>query len=57
MVNDHILAPRQDGAMYLTSYEHWTKTENAARNYLLGFCFENYQLFRPRCKGNRLYRV
>jgi transposase len=43
--------------MDLTSYERLVKTENAARKYLLGFCFENHQRFCPRCKGKKLYRL
>ena len=33
--------------MDLTTYERLIKTEFAARNYLLGFCFENHQRFSP----------
>jgi transposase len=43
--------------MDLTTYERLVKTENAARKYLLGFCFENHQRFCPRCKGKKLYRL
>ena len=43
--------------MDLTAYERLVKTENAARKYLLGFCFENHQRFCPRCKGKKLYRL
>lgn len=43
--------------MDLTSYERLVKTENDARKYLLGFCFENHQRFCPRCKGKKLYRL
>jgi transposase len=41
--------------MDLTTYERLVKTENAARKYLLGFCFENHERFCPRCKGKKLY--
>ena len=43
--------------MDLTTYERLVKTENAARNYLLGFCFENHQRFCPRCGTRKLYRL
>ena len=43
--------------MDLTTYERLIKTENAARKYLLGFCFENHQRYCPRCKGKKLYRL
>jgi transposase len=43
--------------MDLTTYERLVKTENAARKYLLGFCFENHQRFCPRCTGKKLYRL
>lgn len=43
--------------MDLTTYERLVKTENAARKYLLGFCFENHQRYCPRCKGKKLYRL
>ena len=43
--------------MDLTTYERLVKTENAARKYLLGFCFENHQRFCPRCKEKKLYRL
>jgi transposase len=43
--------------MDLTAYERLVKTENAARKYLLGFCFENHQRFCPRCKEKKLYRL
>jgi transposase len=43
--------------MDLTTYERLVKTENAARKYLLGFCYENHQRFCPRCKGKKLYRL
>jgi transposase len=43
--------------MDLTTYECLVKTENSARKYLLGFCFENHQRFCPRCKRKKLYRL
>jgi len=43
--------------MDLTTYERLVKTDNAARKYLLGFCFENHQRFCPRCKEKKLYRL
>ena len=43
--------------MDLTTYERLIKTEFAARNYLLGFCFENHQRFCPRCETRKLYRL
>jgi transposase len=43
--------------MDLTTYERLIKTEFAARNYLLGFCFENHQCFCPRCGTRKLYRL
>ena len=43
--------------MDLTTYERLVKTENAARKYLLGFCFENHQRYCPRCKGKKLYQL
>jgi len=43
--------------MDLTTYERLVKTENAARKYLLVFCFENHQRFCPRCKEKKLYRL
>jgi transposase len=43
--------------MDLTTYERLIKTENAARKYLLGFCFDNHQRFCPRCGTRKLYRL
>jgi len=36
--------------------EHW-ESEEAARRYLLGFCWDNYQRHCPRCRGRRLSRL
>lgn len=43
--------------MDLTTYEKITKSEQAARRYLLGFCWENHQRFCPKCKNRKVYNL
>lgn len=43
--------------MELKTYESLVKSENSARRYLLGFCWQNHQRFCPRCRNRKLSRL
>jgi transposase len=43
--------------MDLYAYEQLIKSENSARNYVLGFCWKNQQRFCPRCRARKLYKL
>jgi len=43
--------------MDLDTYESLIQSDNAARRYLLGFCWSNHQRFCPRCRERKLYRL
>ena len=43
--------------MDIFAFNSLVSTENAARRYLLGFCWKNHQRFCPRCRERHLYKV
>jgi transposase len=43
--------------MKLSNCYYKFNTESSARKYLLGFCFDNYQRFCPRCRYRKFYRM
>lgn len=43
--------------MDVISFNKIVSSENAARKYVLGFCWKNHQRYCPRCGGRKLYKV
>ena len=44
-------------AMNIKSFELLVKTENAAKRFVLGFCFKNKQRFCPYCRSRKHWKL
>lgn len=43
--------------MIITDFHRMVSSENAARRFVLGYCWKNHQRFCPRCRARKLYRI